>query len=100
MAGDLLDLQAALAPCVAGYAEIGDIIRRSAKTVLQGNPYALWIENYGGDEYRGVANAAIRQLNRSAAAGGGEARYDSLLKTFRGAVQLETAFWGMGWAKR
>ena len=42
MAGDLLDLQAALAPCVIGYAEIG------ARLTAEGcdtdrNPYARWI---------------------------------------------------------
>jgi thiaminase/transcriptional activator TenA len=37
--GDVLDLMAALMPCVAGYGEIGQIMLADKDTVLDGNPY-------------------------------------------------------------
>jgi thiaminase/transcriptional activator TenA len=51
MAGDLLDLYAALAPCVLGYAEIGLALAADPATQRDGNPYADWIDMYAGDEY-------------------------------------------------
>src|SRR5713101_1277346 len=80
LAGDRLDLEVALAPCVVGYAEIGS---RLKTTNLDGNPYAAWIETYAGPEYQAVATAAIESLERTSAARGGEARYADLLKIFR-----------------
>ena len=43
LAGDLLDLHIALAPCVLGYAEIGLTLARDPATKRQGNPYVNWI---------------------------------------------------------
>ena len=96
MAGDVLDLQVALAPCIVGYGEIGRALASDAATVLDGNPYRAWIEMYAGDEYRDVAAAAVVQLDRLAAARGGDARFDDLAKTFAHATRLEAAFWDMG----
>lgn len=39
MAGDLLDLYTALAPCAVGYGEIGWRLARDPRTRLEGNPY-------------------------------------------------------------
>ena len=52
MAGDLLDLHTALTPCVLGYAEIGRSLLKNPQTQLEGNPYRIWIEEYGGDAYQ------------------------------------------------
>lgn len=52
MAGDLLDLQVALAPCILGYAEIGAAISGGA---LKGNPYKRWIDEYSSAFYQGIA---------------------------------------------
>ena len=41
-AGDLLDLHAALAPCILGYGEIG--LALAAKGRDDGNPYQPWID--------------------------------------------------------
>lgn len=95
-AGDLLDLQIALAPCVIGYGEIGLRLAADPATVRDGNPYAAWIDMYAGDDYQEVAQAAVVQLDRLAERRGGDARYDSLLKTFRDATRLESGFWQMG----
>ena len=52
MAGDLLDLHVALAPCIVGYAEIAAELMADPATKLEGNPYREWIEMYAGEEYR------------------------------------------------
>ena len=102
LAGDLLDLLVALAPCVVGYAEIGQALLRASTTRLKGNPYRRWIEMYAGDEYRAVATSAMSQLDRVAARRVGSSvaarhpRLRSLQSTFREATRLEAAFWGMG----
>lgn len=96
LSGDLLDLQVALAPCVVGYGEIGLRLAGDPATKREGNPYLDWIEMYSGAEYQEVALAALGTLDRLAAARGGDARYDSLCRTFREATRLEADFWQMG----
>lgn len=96
MAGDVLDLQAALVPCVVGYAEIGLALKADKRTVLDGNPYRDWIETYSGPDYVGVAEAGIATLERLFAQRGSEARIPSLSKTFTEATRLEVRFWQMG----
>lgn len=93
-AGDLLDLYAALAPCVLGYAEIG--VQLAARPA-PGNPYAPWIATYTGPDYQGAAGATRNTLARLWAERGGDARVATLQTTFNTAVRLETAFWDMGW---
>ncbi len=101
LAGDLLDLLVALAPCVLGYAEIGVRLKADPGTMLASNPYRDWIEMYGGEDYQEVARAAADQLERVAARRLGPdldraARLDSLRQTFRTATRLEIGFWDMG----
>jgi thiaminase/transcriptional activator TenA len=97
LAGDRLDLDAALAPCVVGYGEAVQHLLADPATLRDGNPYAGWIEAYSGAEYRAVAAAAIENLDRQFARRGAEARYPALLATFVAATRLEEAFWNMGW---
>lgn len=92
-AGDLLDLQAALAPCTLGYGEIGAALMASG--VAADNPYRPWIEMYGGPEYQAVAARSAAALDASAARRGGDARFAALAKTFTQATQLEARFWQM-----
>ena len=96
MAGDLLDLHVALAPCIVGYAEIAAELMADPKTKLEGNPYREWIEVYAGEEYREVAAAEIAQLDSLYARRGSEARFSDLTKTFTTASRLEAGFWEMG----
>ena len=96
MAGDLLDLHVALAPCIVGYGEIGVTLSTDRKTVMEGNPYRSWIEMYAGDEYQDIARGAVTQLDRLAEAKGGDARFQGLAATFAQATRLEEAFWQMG----
>ena len=96
MAGDLLDLQVALAPCVIGYAEIGRWLAEDPATVRDGNPYADWIDMYAGDDYQTVAADAEAALDRIMARRGGPGRLPALTEVFRASTRLEAAFWQMG----
>ncbi|MCH7944244.1 MAG: thiaminase II [Proteobacteria bacterium] len=93
--GDLLDLHVALAPCMLGYAEIGATLGQCPTAQAEANPYAPWIEMYASDEYQAVAADERATLNRLMAERGGPGRLASLIKTFRQATRLETAFWQM-----
>ena len=86
LAGDLLDLQAALAPCLMGYGEAAERLIRDPATRLDGNPYAEWIAAYTSDGYRAAVRAAIDALDRLGATHGAEARYPSLRATFTAAM--------------
>jgi thiaminase/transcriptional activator TenA len=96
LAGDVLDLHVALAPCIIGYAVIGKNLATDPRTKLAGNPYRDWIEMYAGEKFQNVAKAAMRHLDELAASRMGSGRFDSLVKTFRQATSLEIGFWDMG----
>jgi thiaminase/transcriptional activator TenA len=96
LAGDLLDLQVALAPCVIGYAEIGRRLGANRAAADADNPYAAWVEAYAGAEYQAVAAAHGAQMDALFARRGGDNRLPSLIAIFAQATRLETAFWEMG----
>ena len=96
LAGDILDLHVALAPCVIGYAVICKRLLVAPSTILQNNPYRDWIEMYAGEEYQSVANNAALQLDTLAASRVGTDRMHNLAKTFKQATTLEIGFWDMG----
>ncbi|NOI27168.1 thiaminase II [Vibrio coralliilyticus] len=97
MTGDLVDLYAALAPCSIGYAVIGKALIESSDTVREGNPYASWIELYGGEEFQsGVAQGAehfnqlLEEIDLHSQRG------QNLIEVFRTATRMEVAFWQQG----
>lgn len=96
LAGDLLDLHVALAPCVVGYGEIGAALAADPATLGAGNPYRDWIEMYAGADYQAVAGAELATLDALAARAATEARMAELIACFREATRLEAAFWEMG----
>ena len=96
MAGDLLDLHVALAPCIVGYAEIANWLKANPATRLDGNPYRSWIETYAAPDYQEVAAGEIAYLDRLFAQRGGLSRFSSLAQTFATATRLEIGFWEMG----
>lgn len=96
MAGDLLDLHVALAPCIVGYAEIAGWLMADPGTRLEGNPYRAWIETYAAPDYQEVAAGQIAYLDRLFAQRGSLARFAGLAKTFATATRLEIGFWDMG----
>lgn len=96
LAGDMLDLHVALAPCVIGYAEIGLALDRDPATKRDTNLYADWIAMYAGAEYQAMARDAASFIEALAIRRGGAARFDSLSRTFGEATRAEIAFWRQG----
>lgn len=94
-AGDLLDLHVALAPCVVGYALIGQALAHRVNT-LAGHPYSEWIAEYAGEPYQTVAARARKHLDDLAARSLTDARWPDLLMTFAAATRLEANFWQLG----
>ena len=95
--GDLLDLLAALAPCVLGYGEIGARLGRTATS----DAYGDWIATYAGDEYQqvcadvgGLIDGAVER--RLGTAPESAPRWGALCKRFHMATKLEVGFWDMG----
>lgn len=95
MAGDLLDLQAALAPCVIGYAEIGARLA-AAGCDSDANPYQRWIREYAGKAYQDLAGDFARWMDDTGAQVLTENRYPRVLSLFEKACRLESDFWQMG----
>lgn len=98
MAGDLLDLHVALAPCVIGYAEIGRRLAPGGVEALGAHPYRDWIGEYAGAPYQEIAGAARRHLEELAARSMTERRFGELAALFAKASLLEADFWQMALA--
>lgn len=96
LAGDLLDLHVALAPCIVGYAEIGQALKADPATKLAGNPYRDWIEMYAADDYQDLAEREKTHLDSLMERRAGPGRFPTLTSTFRQATRLEAGFWQMG----
>src|SRR5271170_786501 len=96
VAGDRLDLEVALAPCIVGYAEIAAEQMADPATRLDGNRYRDWLEMYSGSEYQDLAREAEAALDEQFARRGGEGRFRSLTAGFATASRLEADFWQMG----
>lgn len=97
MAGDLVDLYAALAPCSIGYAVIGKMLTDDPETVIEGNPYASWITLYGSDEFQsGVAHGAEYFDQLLADIDIESQRGKNLIEIFKTATRMEVAFWQQG----
>jgi len=95
VAGDLLDLHVALAPCVIGYAEIGRRLAPDGVAALADHPYTDWIGEYAGESYQEVAAQARRHLDDLAARAMTEQRFGELAAFFSKASRLEADFWQM-----
>jgi thiaminase (transcriptional activator TenA) len=96
LAGDRLDLETALAPCIIGYAAIASERLADPATRLDGNPYREWLEMYAGTEYQALAREARGALDEQFAKRGGEGRFPSLAANFATSARLEADFWQMG----
>lgn len=96
-AGDLLELQVALSPCVVGYAEIGRALTPGGIAAVPAeHPYRDWIADYAGAPYQDVARRARAQLDSLAQRMMPERRFENLAEVFAMACRLETDFWQMG----
>jgi thiaminase (transcriptional activator TenA) len=96
VAGDILDLEVALAPCTVGYGEIALAIEASPTRNRDDNPYESWIAMYAGAEYQALARGAAARLDALGESHGGAARIASLRADFAKAARLEADFWQMG----
>jgi thiaminase/transcriptional activator TenA len=96
LAGDRLDLEASLAPCIIGYAEIGAERRADPHTRRDGNPYREWLDLYAGSDYQDLAREAAAALDEQFARRGGEGRMPALAAAFTISTRLEADFWQMG----
>ncbi|MEM9708552.1 MAG: thiaminase II [Pseudomonadota bacterium] len=95
--GDLLDLLAALAPCVLGYGEIGAQLDEEAASDI----YKDWINTYAGDDYQSACQATGALLDNALTRRLGDdfetsPRWQRLSTTFSTATELEIGFWQMG----
>lgn len=95
--GDFLDLMAALAPCVMGYAEIGTRLAAEPGDT----PYGGWIATYAGEDYQRSCHAVGALIDRAAARRLGDAplnnpRWPRICARFETATRLEVDFWDMG----
>jgi thiaminase/transcriptional activator TenA len=96
LAGDRLDLEAALAPCIVGYAVIAAERIADPATKLDRNRYREWLEMYSGPDYQELAREAGAALAEQFARRGGEGRFAALAAGFSTAARLEADFWQMG----
>ena len=95
--GDLLDLLAALAPCVMGYGDIGTHLAATKTS----DTYSEWINTYAGNEYQQLCHdvgalidgAVVRRIGDDATT---SPRWTSLQSRFATATKLEVQFWEMG----
>lgn len=96
LAGNLLDLNVALAPCIIGYAHIANWLSAQSFLNTTDNPYSSWIDMYSSDEYQDLANAHRDILNQVELTELSEQRIIDLSSTFGSATRLEIDFWQMG----
>jgi thiaminase/transcriptional activator TenA len=96
IAGDILDLEVALAPCTVGYGEIALMVEASPTRRRDANPYDSWIAMYAGAEYQALAAASAARLDALGESHGGAARFAALSGDFAKAARLEAEFWAMG----
>jgi thiaminase (transcriptional activator TenA) len=96
LAGDRLDLEVALAPCIVGYAVIASERMADPDTVIDQNRYREWLEMYAGAEYQALAREAEAAIDDQFDRRGGEGRFASLAANFSLAARLEAEFWQMG----
>ena len=96
LAGDLLDLNVALAPCIIGYAEVAKWLSEQPFLKKKGNPYHSWLSMYLSDEYQALAKSHQSLLDETDLSTLSEGRLNALVRTFGAATRLEVNFWQMG----
>ena len=96
LAGDILDLEVALAPCTVGYGEVALRILADPRRRAEGNAYQSWIDAYAAPAYQAMARAAALRIDALGESHGGAARFPMLSATFAEAARLEARFWQQG----
>ncbi len=94
--GDLLNLYAAMSPCVMGYGEIGKQLEKSKNS----NPYQSWIEMYASDDFQSLCTHHAQGMQVIAEQKGvtspQDPRFAQLAEQFETSTIMEQAFWQMG----
>lgn len=80
---------AGMLPCFWIYAEIGTEL---LGTTVPNNPYASWINAYGGEEFNEAVRAVIATIDRVAAVASDETRA-AMHQAYTHAAKLEWMFW-------
>lgn len=98
LCGDLLDLLAALAPCVFGYHQIGLRLADCQNTTPL---YREWIDTYCEPEYAGLCDVVAALIEEVVHDKLGDnpqqnPRWEGLCHRFETATRLEVNFWQMG----
>ncbi len=96
MAGDILDLEVAMAPCTVGYGEVALRVEAHPQRRRDGNPYESWIATYADPGYQALAKSAAARIDALGVSHGGEARFPILSGVFSEATRLEARFWQQG----
>jgi Putative transcription activator len=81
---------AAVLPCFWIYKEVGDYILKYQ--TRESNPYQQWIDTYGGEEYAGAVEKAIRICDELADRCTPERR-EEMIRAFITCSKLEYLFW-------
>ncbi|KAI0689826.1 Phosphomethylpyrimidine kinase-domain-containing protein [Cytidiella melzeri] len=99
--GDATKLTMAAAACLLGYGEVGLWLKREARkqgtwVVVDGNPYAHWMDDYGGEQYQSAVKVGIATMEAIAAADPpSPARFEEWRAVWERCTRLEKGFWDM-----
>ncbi|CAO3589631.1 unnamed protein product [Absidia cylindrospora] len=96
--GDQIDLQAAMAPCLLGYGDIGMKLYNDPATKREGNPYWKWISNYAEDDYQTAVKVGKELMEELAihCISTSPTRFREVCDIFEQGTRLEIQFWDMG----
>ncbi len=92
MSGSLIELYAAIAPCLMGYGEIGE--RLKAQGFMADNPYQPWIDVFASDEFQAITVQNEAQINELLTQAG-PSQVNKLQQLFNTACRMEVNFWQM-----
>ncbi|KAI0344983.1 hypothetical protein BDW22DRAFT_1390253 [Trametopsis cervina] len=99
--GDATKLTMAAAACLLGYGEVGLWLKKQAQrpgtwVVTDGNPYAQWMDDYGGEHYQGAVKIGIETIEAIAVADPpSPARFEEWRSVWERCTRLEKGFWDM-----
>src|SRR5690606_31879454 len=90
MSGLLVELYAAIAPCLMGYGEIGKSIK--AQGFIADNPYQPWIDVFSSDDFQIITAQNEAQIN-TLLADASPAQAAKFQRLFNTAARMEVSFW-------
>ncbi|KAF8061754.1 Phosphomethylpyrimidine kinase-domain-containing protein [Lyophyllum atratum] len=97
--GDTTKLLMALLACLLGYGEVGLWLKKEASlldswVVVDGNPYAKWMEDYSGKTYQSAVKLGLELIEaRAAADPPSPGRFAEWKEVWERCTRLEKGFW-------